>query len=178
MLFMIIWWLERTAFIFHKNNIYIYNKCICLVLSLAEQNNSLFFLKITNLLFILVIVCRWHCMICFISLLHSPSLPSLFLHVDPQPHYHSMGNAITSPLVFLSTSSSVLFPQTLSLPPCHHIHFHPSPILPQFFCCFTFTCFFLIMRCPSSLCSITLSTVLFCFSLSWLPVALHRMEQI
>lgn len=128
--------------------------------------------KINNLLFILVIVSRWHCMICLISLLHSPSLPSLFLHVDLQPHYHSTGNAITSPLVFLSTSSSVLFPRSLSLPspspPCKHIHFHPSPILPcletQFFCCFSFTCFmFAAVHLPSARLLFPLSSSVFPF---------------
>lgn len=88
-------------------------------------------------MFILVSVCRWHCMICSISLVYPPTLPSLLLYVDLQPHYHITADAysvlhITTCLDFLSSSSAVLSTQSLSFLYSTifiFIHLHATPLL-------------------------------------------------
>lgn len=87
---------------------------------------------------VLLTVCRWHCKICSISILLSPTLPSLLIHVDLQPHYHSTGDA--SSVLHTNTchlSSCPLPP--LFCPPDHalslhgtifiFIHLHATPLL-------------------------------------------------
>lgn len=93
------------------------------------------------------------------------------------PSYHHLSRL---PVLFL-----LCFVHPITLFPLqNHIHFHPSPCYSlvvyrnSIFCCFPYTCFPFILYCPASLYSITLSNVLSCFSLSLLPVVLHRKEHI
>lgn len=102
---------------------------------------------------LLLTVCRWHCMICSISLLLASTLPSLLLYVDLQLHYHSTGDASSvlhtnTCLVFLSSSSSILSPRSLSFPQSIHWmdgSFHPSILSLHLHACCLKTQYFLLL---------------------------------